>query len=462
MSLTAAMSGMSGMSGIAGGFTPAALSDLVSWVVAGSETYSDVGGTVPVTDGATVAVQRDRAGFNWVQGTAGSRPTYVAGSGLRYAGAQKMTPSVTPASLNTQNHTVWAVFAHRARDATIRKFLGCGQVSGGDAGSQLGWGTYTGGAFLHGLTTGFGFQSAGPDQNTYLPHGPWVVRWRSDSSGLKTLTPWGETTQAPSPGPDFPVSPAFLGQSAPSAGSFDGDVLEHIAISHACTTDEDVAVRSYLAAKYPSISMTFAAGTDPVLVVDGNSIAFGYSTTLNNDWLSLALPSLTGLTRARIRNVATPGLATPALTSRAAARVDALLSPGRRNVLCFCEGTNDIANNGASAATAYANILTYVAARLAARVNGAQWDRVIVWTIGPSATFGGAGFEATRNTTNTSLRSGAAGNGYTLLDTAADPNIGTQASASTSLYDSQFLHPSNTGSPFVSAVAVPVINTATS
>ena len=112
-------------------------------------------------------------------------------------------------------------------------------------------------------------------------------------------------------------------------------------------------------ALFTATSQTPVTGVVDNFVIDGDSIAFGYnvqtpwdqSLTLNGGPWSVS-------------NLGVPSRTLATCMTNAATSVDPLYIPGIHNVLFIWAGVNDFAG-GASAATVYANIQTYVAARKA-------------------------------------------------------------------------------------------------
>ena len=112
-----------------------------------------------------------------------------------------------------------------------------------------------------------------------------------------------------------------------------------------------------------------------------------------------------------IDNVAVAGKTTAQLITDALTKVDPLFVSGKRNIVIFWEGTNDLGNNH-DPTTTYNNIVTYCNARRAAGF------KVIVLTI--IARNVNAQFEADRLMVNANLRANWTTFADGLVDVGAD------------------------------------------
>lgn len=111
-------------------------------------------------------------------------------------------------------------------------------------------------------------------------------------------------------------------------------------------------------------------------------------------------------------------------------------------------GVND-ALAGSNAAAIYASLLSYAQGRIAAG------HRVAICTELPatSTAANNVTWNTTRATLNTSIRNGAAANGYTVIDLAADATIGgNAASDNTTYYNADKLHLTTAGYAIVAGV----------
>jgi lysophospholipase L1-like esterase len=182
------------------------------------------------------------------------------------------------------------------------------------------------------------------------------------------------------------------------------------------------------------------------IVVDGNSLACGYSGTTAYpmyDGMLAASPSING---SDYLNVATSGIVTSALTSRAATTVDSLLNAGlatNRKILLIWEITNDLATGVQTAAGAYANIKAYCQAR-----RTAGWGKIVVFTCLPRSNAGlRAGFETDRQTVNTNIVTNAVAEGWAdyVADIGADATIGVAGASDNATYYPDKIHLTNAG-----------------
>lgn len=144
----------------------------------------------------------------------------------------------------------------------------------------------------------------------------------------------------------------------------------------------------------------------------GLGAAFAYPAQLNE---------LLGRTTYSVKNFGVSGQTVVQMQSDAATQIDPLVGAcWTRNVLLAWGGTNDLRSGASSAATAYADYVTYAQARRAA---GAS---VVAFTLTPcsDATCTANGYEAKRLAFNTSVRASWATFADGLVDLAGDSRIG--------------------------------------
>lgn len=157
-------------------------------------------------------------------------------------------------------------------------------------------------------------------------------------------------------------------------------------------------------------------------------------------------------------NLGVPSALLTTMIANAAANVDVLYNRVGGKQICFIwGGTNDMALNGASSATIFANIKVYANARKAV-----GW-KVIVISMLPRQN--NAGFETTRTGVNTLLRADSAsstadpmvftGASYcdALIDVGVDANIGQFTSPSNATYYTDTIHMTNAGYAILAAAA---------
>ena len=137
---------------------------------------------------------------------------------------------------------------------------------------------------------------------------------------------------------------------------------------------------------------------------------------------------------------------TTATSSIADLRVSPLFGS---NIMVAWELGNDIVTNGADAATAVANFVTYCNNRKAA-----GWNKIIALTITPRTT---AGFNAVRNAANQLMRDYVSPPWDALVDVGADATIGPDAAASGPYYQDG-IHLTMAGYAIVAALVAPVLN----
>lgn len=134
------------------------------------------------------------------------------------------------------------------------------------------------------------------------------------------------------------------------------------------------------------------------LVFAGNSLTAGSNASSPDTYYPTACAKLLR-SGDPLRNFGTPSQTTPQMAAAAAAQVDPLYDAKRPCVLVAWEGLNDLFSGGASAASAYAALVSYCLIRRA------KGFKVILLTIIDCQNAGRPGsFDADRATVNTNLR----------------------------------------------------------
>jgi hypothetical protein len=181
-----------------------------------------------------------------------------------------------------------------------------------------------------------------------------------------------------------------------------------------------------------------------IYVAEGDSItqASG-ATSYAHKFGANALPAVFG-------NVVALNGSTIATMAARAATLDAILPPsvaGRKFILSVMIGRNDLLTLGT--ATWLVNLAAYLDARRAA-----GWI-VVLGTILPSTA---VGFNAARNTANSTLTTWVGLHCDAIANFAADATMGPDAAASNVTYYSDGTNPTNAGQVLLEAVIRPVIN----
>lgn len=133
--------------------------------------------------------------------------------------------------------------------------------------------------------------------------------------------------------------------------------------------------------------------------------------------------------------------------------LDSWVVSGGTNVLSIDCGINDL-QEGASPATAYSSLLTYVAARKAA-----GWNQIIVSTLTDCTC---AASRANIVSFNSSVRSGAGANGYIVTDPGGDAIMGCAGCSLNTTYFQAGIHPTAAGHSIMGAAPylISALNTA--
>lgn len=190
-----------------------------------------------------------------------------------------------------------------------------------------------------------------------------------------------------------------------------------------------------------------------IVVFDGNSLTVGDGSTGGADYPAQVMIYLNPYGAYTKYNYGVGGQKTTDMAADAAAQIDILYSAGNaQNILVAWEVTNDLFF-GASAATAYANIVSYCQARQAV---GFQ---VVVLTVLPRSNVGTPGsFEADRQTVNTSIRANWSTFADALADVAADTRIGDSGDEiNVAYYDGSLVHLGNEGYGVVADITAAAI-----
>lgn len=178
-----------------------------------------------------------------------------------------------------------------------------------------------------------------------------------------------------------------------------------------------------------------------IAVFDGNSLTSGQGATGGNDYPSQVAVILARYGSYTKYNFGVGAQTTTDMASDAATQIDTLYNAANpQNIVVPWEITNEL-YFGTSAATAYANYVSYCQARLAAGFY------VIALTVLPRSNVGTpGGFETDRQAVNTSLRANWATFANALADVAADARIGDAGDETdTTYYDGSNVHLNNAG-----------------
>ena len=283
-------------------------------------------------------------------------------------------------------------------------------------------------------------------------------------SGSSAWEVWSITCAA---GPTYTVRvngiPLTLSQSstptAPSAASYIGTLnggtsnwlgwlAEVICFNNAIAPDAALVMEAALAAKWGL--------TQPQIAFDGNSLVWGSGSSnhLTTSWVPVAMGTYPNTGWA---NNGIVGYTTPQNITNGAVVIDSQYSPYRtRNLLCAWECTNDIVANSASAATAYANYVSYCQARQAV-----GWEVYAMTVLPRSDASAPANFYAIRDQVNANIRANWHTFANGLIDVAADARIGPAGSElNGTYYSGDKIHLNDTGYAIVATIAENILTVA--
>lgn len=194
-----------------------------------------------------------------------------------------------------------------------------------------------------------------------------------------------------------------------------------------------------------------------MLILDGDSITYGYLVAYNQDYPHQIRPLLSH--DFQVYNTGFPGNTT---TQRVAALpgilkyTNASQNPNvsqTQNVLVEWSGTNDIGLGGTTLATMQSNMTQMV------ELGKAAGCKVVVCTTLPQSSFtAGSAQETLRESWNTWLRSGASG-ADAVADVAADPTMGNYANTTGGVfYNPDGTHPTALGVSYIVPIIAKAIN----
>ena len=448
---------------------------------AGVGVYKDAAKTQPCTTaGDAVAVWADQSGGgnDFTQATTASQPAYQP-AGLnslptvRFNGTSSTLtgPTNSPnfstgsytftwcVSVRAYNNLFYTLLAKASGPGNLRQWyvLAAQNTPGGPA--YFDFQRYNGNNGAGVITSA---AAAGGGSVTYPTPG-YVITYQWDSvAGAETVWVNGQRaaySQSALPAADT-TDPYTLGSVGNGTSYYflPGDIASVFAYSRVLSATERASEEGY-ARTQAGIAAFPIYNTSNSVLYTGNSLVQGYASTGGNTF-----PAQTNLLLGgnySTYNLGIGGSGTPAWTSLGPAIVDPAVAPGVPNTCVFWEGTNDIAQNNASGATAYANIVTYCKARRAA---GYQ---VVVLSVLPRNSTTGtyntpALFETQRQACNTLLRANWQTFASGFVDVGNDPAIGQAGQyTNTTYYSGDGIHLTNAGYGVVAADAAPVIKALT-
>lgn len=239
------------------------------------------------------------------------------------------------------------------------------------------------------------------------------------------------------PGSSGPTTGICFGAAGNLTGSFFSqyDLGEFLLYAGAHSAAQIAAVEGYLNPRWTGTRL---------LICDGDSLTSGQGSTLGQTYPAVLSKSAAG--QAHV-NFGVASQTVVDMSADAATQIDAGVFPGyTTKIVLLWAGTNDL-YFGATAATVYANLKTYWAARRAAGF------KVIAFTITPrSAGAPPPTFEASRQTLNTSIRSDPSLYDA-LVDVGANAMLGDAGDETNTTYYADLVHMTNAGYAIVAGLA---------
>jgi lysophospholipase L1-like esterase len=185
------------------------------------------------------------------------------------------------------------------------------------------------------------------------------------------------------------------------------------------------------------------------VLFDGNSLTRDYGISDNSTYPAQTM-ALLGLAPSSYVNLGVPAFTTPGMSARAL--IDSRFAIDHQFLIDVAwEGRNDIVLNGASAATAYVNLVAYCQARRAAGL------RVVIVTLLPSTSGVPGTYEADRQTVNGLLRANWPSFADALADPGGDATIGQPLSPNNLTYYVDGIHMTVAGYGIVASYVAPAI-----
>lgn len=291
----------------------------------------------------------------------------------------------------------------------------------------------------------------GGTNSTYTPHlEPGVFSLVAGPSSTELAVGPDVTTGLGALSAGSGTGGATLSALSSSTGFQAMDVYEVLVYTRAVSTAEAAQIRAWAAAAY---SLRTTAWPKNV-VFEGDSITQGVGVTSSRGFPTLVPRDATS--NWRQTDIGTSGATISTLTSRATAADGYKRSGASRNVLHVLIGRNDVAVGGATAASVYSNLVTYVQARVAA-----GWE---VWV--GTCIASGASVQSLLDGLNALIR-GSAGGGTgpgivsdaganRVIDYGAVTHFQTSTDANnTTYYQADSTHPTAVGAQILADTVAP-------
>jgi lysophospholipase L1-like esterase len=430
--------------GLCEGFSPASLAPTL-WLDALLPLYTDAAGTAPATtDGAAILNAPDRS-------TAGNTLTRPSGTGavLRIeAGTRTIAFEGGYLNRDVTSGSLTAFTLHlfyREGDQPIR---------GNNA--LFAFGAGGGGAFLAtewdgGQMEAFTIATSNHTAPTYNTDPSWRhLCWIYDGAGatIRTFLDGAEIGPAAAAAPGGEAAAASFARAGLAVGGWTaGGLFGRVRLAELCyyeaaqSAAQVAAFGAYFRGRWSALLNT----TDPQVVWVANSLAAPTSNPSEGDAIPYRVAAASSKV-ARWVAGARGANTTPDLTSRVALDYAKLVASPAPKVAVVWEGTNDIVVNGASAATAYANLVT-----LAQALRAAGYTKIVMGTVLPRTGLS----NTTRGTLNTSIRGNTA-DWDAVADVGGNATIGADGADTNTTYYHDGVHLTAAGN----AIAAPVFRAA--
>jgi hypothetical protein len=412
----------------AGSFSPTSLPSMTLWLDGSKSLYQDAAGTTPATadgDGIKNAPDQSGSGNTLTQSATGAVLRIVSG---------KRVVSFEGGYLfhNVSSGTLSAFSLHMLVKVTVPTSYNVVATFGASAAAPFLASQWVSGQFSSYLLTTSNQLSA-----PYHTDPTWrVLSVVFDGSNVFAYLDGAEIsgiaggTQAVAGEPATPFTRAGLGLGKETTfnNAASMQVAEWIYYEASQTAGQAAQVAGYLRTKWGALLDT----TDPQVVWVGNSLSTNFVVDTAH-----TIPYLAYNASVKIKRFVTacrPSITTAQMLTRVSGDYAKFVVAPSPKIAVVWEGTNDV-TLGASAATAYANLVS-----LAQALKTAGYTKIVMGTVLPRTGLN----NTTRGTLNTSIR-GNSTDWDVIADVAGDATIGPNGTDTNTTYYSDGTHMTNAG-----------------